>query len=238
MEWRNNSLSRTAHYPVHLGHSAHFPEIFILDQVKVVPNTAQHIKKLAREAHDRYKLDNLTLEDYQAMDIEPWCIEQDIPVELVTAHSSRQNAMFPELHRIVKEGRLHFPSDFDKIVGEMTSFQYTALRDGKYRFGAWGKGHDDRVYSLGWAVYSLRKKVMANYVLGNIQCANRSKTRQFCMLLGGKLEMNCSSQCLAFNQVKDMYKKFKKLNAESAIGVCQFYRRYVKVTASLIYQAA
>lgn len=214
------------------------PEIFILDQVKVVPNTAQHIKKLIREAHDRYTLDNLTLEDYQAMDIEPWCIEQDIPVELVTAHSSRQNAMFPELHRIVKEGRLHFPSDLDKLVGEMASFQYTSLRDGKYSFGASGKGHDDRVYSLGWAIYSLRKEILANYVLGNIQCLNKGKTRQLCMLLGGELELNCSSRCHAYNQVKDMHREFKGFYTESDIDICQFYRRYVKVTGSLIYQAA
>lgn len=214
------------------------PEIFILDQIKVVPNTAQHIKKLIRDAHERYKLDNLTLEDYQAMDIEPWCIEQDIPVELVTAHSSRQNAMFPELHRIVKEGRLHFPKDLDKLVGEMTSFQYTSLRDGKYSFGASGKGHDDRVYSLGWAIYSLRKEILANYVLGNIQCLHKGQIRQMCMLLGGDLELSCSSNCVAFNQVKDMHQEFKRFYTESDLDICQFYQRYVKVTGSLIYQAA
>lgn len=209
-----------------------------MDQVKVVPNTAQHIKKLIRDAHDRYKLDNLTLEDYQAMDIEPWCIEQDIPVELVTAHSSRQNAMFPELHRIVKEGRLHFPEDMDKLVGEMTGFQYTSLRDGKYSFGASGKGHDDRVYSLGWSVYSLRKEILANYVLGNIQCIRKDRQRQLCMLLGGDLELNCSSQCLAYNQVKGMHQEFKRFYTESELDICNFYKRYVKVIGSLIYQAA
>lgn len=214
------------------------PELFILDQVKVVPNTAQHIKKLIREAHDRYKLDNVTLEDYQAMDLEPWLVEQNIPVELVAASNNRQNAMFPELHRIVKENRLHFPSDMDRLVDEMKSFQYTELAGGKYSFGASGKGHDDRVYSLGWAIYSLRKEILANYVLGNIQCLNRGKTRQFCMLLGGDLELGCSRSCLAFQQVKDMHREFKKFYTESELDISQFYKRYVKVTGALIVQAA
>lgn len=214
------------------------PEIFILNQVNVVPNTAQHIKKLIRDAHDLYRLDNLTIEDYQAMDIEPWCIEQNIPVEMISAHSNRQNAMFPELHRIVKEGRLHFPSDMKELMAEMKSFQYTLLREGKYSFGASGIGHDDRVYSLGWAIYSLRSEVLAVYALGNIQCLNRGKSRPFCLLLGGNLELNCTGTCLAFQQVKTMYREFKKFHTESHLDIGQFYKRYVRVTGSLIYQAA
>jgi hypothetical protein len=214
------------------------PEIFVLDQVKVVPNTAQHIKKLIRDAHDLYRLDNLTLEDYQAMDIEPWCLEQNIPVELVTAHSNRQNVMFPELHRIVKEGRLHFPSDMNDLMDEMKSFQYTTIGNGKYSFGAAGKGHDDRVYSLGWSIFSLRKEILANYVIGNIQCANRNKSRQFCILVGGDLELNCTRECTAFQQVKGLFREFKKFHTESHLTIGQFYKRHVKVTGALIYQAA
>ena len=213
------------------------PEFYILDQVKVVPNTAQHIKKLIREAHDRYKLDNLTLEDYQAMDIEPWCAEQNIPVELVAASNNRQNAMFPELHRIVKEHRLHYPTDMDSLIGEMKSFQYTELSGGKYSFGASGSGHDDRVYSLAWAIFSLRKEVMANYVLGNIHCSRRDKARQFCILFGGDHELSCSRQCGAFLQVKDMHREFKKFYTESELDISQFYQRYVKHNGALVYQA-
>ena len=214
------------------------PEYFILNQVKVVPNTAQHIKKLIRDAHDLYTLDNLTLEDYQAMDIEPWCIEQNIPVELIAASNNRQNAMFPELHRIVKENRLHFPKDLDKLADEMKAFQYIELGNGKYSFGASGHGHDDRVYSLAWSIYSLRKEVMANYVLGNIQCSRRDQNRQHCIILGGNLELSCSRTCPAFIQVNEMYREFKKFHTENELDICQFYRRYVKVTGALIMQAA
>ncbi len=214
------------------------PEFFILDQVHVIPNNAQNIKAHIRQAHDRYKLDNLTLEDYQAMDIEPWCVEQNIPTELIPAHSSRQNVMFPEFHRIVKEGRLHFPGDMAELQDEMKSFQYTLLSNNKYSFGAAGKGHDDRVFSLGWAIYSLRQEVLANYVLGNIQCMNKKKSRQFCILLGGDLELSCSRECFAFQQVKDMLQEFKKFQTESALTIGPFYQRYVKVTGAVLYQAA
>ncbi|MFA6009421.1 MAG: hypothetical protein WC799_05510 [Desulfobacteraceae bacterium] len=213
------------------------PEIFVLDQVKVVPNTAQYIKKLIRDAHDLYRLDNLILEDYQAMDIEPWCLEQNIPVELMTAHSNKQNVMFPELHRIVKEGRLHFPSDMNDLMDEMKAFQYTSMGNGKYSFGAAGKGHDDRVYSLGWSIFSLRKEILANYVLGNIQCVNRNKSRQLCFMVGGDLELSCSRECLAFQQVKDMFREFKKFHTESHLTIGHFYKRHVKVTGAMIYQA-
>jgi len=213
------------------------PEIIVLDQINVIPNTGQYIKSLIRKAHDAYKLDNLTLEDYQAVDIEPWCIEQNIPVELISAHSTRQNASFPELHRIVKEGRLHFPNDMTDLVSEMQSFQYTALKGDKYSFGAAGSGHDDRVYSLNWAIYSLRKEILANYVLANIQCSRRQETRQFCILLGGDMELYCSRQCMAFRRVEDMFREFKRFETESHLTIGQFYKRYVKLTGALITQA-
>lgn len=214
------------------------PEFFLLDQVNVIPNTAQHIKRLILKAHERYTLDNLTLEEYQAMDIEPWCLEQNIPVELIAAHSTRQNASFPELHRIVKEGRLHFPSEMKELAEEMAGFTYTALKGDKYSFGAAGSGHDDRVYSLNWSIYSLRKEVMAAYALGDILCASLSKNRQFCLLLGGDMRLHCARQCAAFSQVEDYFAEFKRFQTETHLELGQFYKRYVKVTGSLIVQAA
>ena len=204
----------------------------------MIPNTAQMIKKHIREANERYRLNNFVIEDYMAVDLEPWCIEQNIPCELISAHSTRQNAMFPELHRLVKEHRLKYPANGDKLAGELASFTYSALKGGKYSFGAQGAHHDDRVYSLGWAIYALRREILAVYALRHIQCLLKSDKRQFCFLLGGTAQLHCSRQCIAFNEVAAMYREFKGYFTESHLDLLQFYRRYVKITGSLIYQAA
>ncbi len=47
----------------------------------------------------------------------------------------------------------------EELAAEMMAFQYIALKGGGYRFEA-GTGHDDRVYSLAWAIYSLRREVI------------------------------------------------------------------------------
>ena len=211
------------------------PEIIVLDQQHVVPNTASMIKALIRKAHEQYRLNNFVIEDYQAVDIEPWCLEQNINCELVSAHSTRQNAMFPELARIVREGRLKFPAHMKELSAEMQSFQYTMVSGGKYSFGAAGSGHDDRVYSLGWSIYALRNSVICNYTLGNIICDN-TRTRQHCFLLGGTQQLYCSGKCQAFGQVDGMLREFKRFNTESHLNVMQFYKSYVKVTGVLIVQ--
>ena len=125
-----------------------------------------------------------------------------------------------------------------ELAEEMASFQYTALRGDKYSFGAAGKAHDDRVYSLNWAVYSLRKEILAVYALGDIHCTSRAKSRQFCLLLGGDMQLQCSRQCHAFGQVEGFYRDFKNFNTESHLTIGQFYKRHVRVTGGLIYQAA
>ena len=57
------------------------PEVYILNQVNIVPNTSRNIKKTILRDHERYKLDNVILEDYEITDILPWMENQRIPCE-------------------------------------------------------------------------------------------------------------------------------------------------------------
>jgi hypothetical protein len=111
------------------------PEIYVLNQKVIVPNTSRMIKKTILSDHERYNLDNVVLENYEVTDIQPWLFDQKIPCELISAHDTNQNASFPEFYRIAKEGRLHFPESLTGLESEMKTFTYTQKTGGKYSFG-------------------------------------------------------------------------------------------------------
>ncbi len=215
------------------------PEIYLLNQEVIIPNTSRMIKKAILRDHERYRLDNVTLENYEVTDLAPWLDDQRIPFELVSAHDTNQNASFPEFYRICKEGRFHFPETLKGMISEMQTFVYTQRTGGKYSFGhASQKFKDDRVYSVNWSIFSLRSVIMNLYTLGNIACTNKSKRRLACFLFGGGLQLLCSEQCQAFKEVESMFQEFKRFNLDSEITIPEFYERKVKLTGAKIYQAA
>ena len=103
----------------------------------------KNIKKAILKDHERYKLDNCVLENYEVADLGPWLTDQKIPHELVSAHDTNQNASFPEFYRIAKEGRFHFSSDLKTLESEMRTFSYTQRAGGKYSFGHSSKKFHD-----------------------------------------------------------------------------------------------
>lgn len=217
------------------------PEIFVLNQVNVVPNTAAHIKKVILGDHQRYGgFCNVTLEDYETVDILPWLLEQKITAETINAHSTRQNASFPELHRLAKEGRLHFPAELTGLADEMATFSYRAHKgQNGYSFGhAQQKFKDDRVFSLNWAVFSLRREVLSAYELGGIQCLNKTRRRPMCFLMGGALDFKdgCGRRCQAYGEVVDMHRQFLQFQTESNLSLAEFFAAYVRITGPVLYQ--
>ena len=215
------------------------PEIFILNQQNILPNTSSSIKKAILKDHQRYHLDNVILEDYEVVDILPWIEAQGITVERMSPHSTRQNASFPELARIAREGRLHFPEDEKKLAGEMATFSYSKAKRGEnYSFGHTSKNQkDDRVYSLNWAIYALRSQIMNLYTISRIQCASKRPNRHLCFLMGGDLELFCSENCEASIEIRDMHRQFLQYQLDSEIQLSDFYRTHVKLTGIKTYQA-
>lgn len=215
------------------------PEIFILNQQNILPNTSATIKKAILKDHQRYKLDNVILEDYEVVDLLPWIESQGITVERMSPHSTRQNASFPELARIAREGRLHFPEDEKKLASEMATFSYSKAKRGEnYSFGHSSKSQkDDRVYSLNWAIYALRSQIMNLYTINRIQCTSKRPNRHLCFLMGGDLELFCSENCEAATEVRDMHRQFLQYQLDSDIQLSDFYRTHVKLTGIKTYQA-
>ena len=215
------------------------PEIFILNQVNILPNTSATIKKAILKDHQRYGLDAVILEDYEVVDLLPWIESQGITVERMSPHSTRQNASFPELARIAREGRLHFPEDEEKLASEMATFSYSKAKRGEnYSFGHSSKSQkDDRVYSLNWAIYALRSQIMNLYTISRIQCTSKGKNRNLCYLMGGGLELYCSENCEAAIEIRDMHRQFLQYQLDSDILLTDFYKTHVKLTGIKTYQA-
>jgi hypothetical protein len=213
------------------------PEYYILHQQKIEPNAAVFIKRAIVKDHQTYKIDNLVLEDYETADLRPWVQEQKIPCESLSAHSKNQNLSFIELHRIAREGRLHFCASMDDLQSEMGTFIYQELRDGMYSFGhSSQKFHDDRVYSLNWSVFATRANVLELYALPRLICNNKSPRRGLCFLWGGDMELLCKHECQAFHDVDKMFRSFMRLRTEEDMTLPGFYAAYVKVTGPKVYQ--
>jgi hypothetical protein len=207
--------------------------------VKFKINSSKLIKAEILRDHERYELNSLIMENFETADLASWSAESELKTELLSATDVNQAASFPELYRVAKEGRLHFPAGLDDLASELATFTYTRRKSGQYSFGhASQKFHDDCVYALNWAIFSLRKEVLHAYELDSIMCQNRSGARRnVCFLLGGGLELFCKERCAAYARVEEMYRAYKKYSLDSDLQIVDFFHAYVKVSGAVIYQA-
>jgi hypothetical protein len=213
------------------------PEFYILNQHIFLINESRLIKRQILKDHERFKFDAFSLENYEVTDLLPWLADQKIPCELVSATQTWQNATFPKLHLIAKEGRLHVPKDCKAMFSEMSTFTYKQAPGGKYTFGHLSKKyHDDTVYSANLAVYSLRDHVLHAYQLGNFQCTQKGRFRSQCFLMGGEQELLCRTRCEAYHEVQDMRREFIKFKPEFEGDVLEFFDNFVEIKGSRISQ--
>jgi hypothetical protein len=217
------------------------PEYFLIDQRAIVPNLSRSIKKAILETHQKFPLTNLILENYEITDLHSWLLEQKIPVELLNAHESAQAVIFPELYRVAKEGRLHFPANMADLTSELSTFSYVLKPNGKYSFGhSSTKFKDDRIYSTAYAIFSLRESVLHSYVLGSFACRNKSPNRHHCFLMSdsGELILTCSNFCPAYKQVETMWLSYREQLMDSELTLQEFFQIKVRREGARLYQAA
>lgn len=212
------------------GGEAHY---LVLNQKSILGSLASGIKKAILEDNEQYNLHNVAIEAYNSQDIAIWTQERGIPTEIIHATTQAQIPAFMEFHRIVREHRLHFSDKLSELASEMRTFMYE-LVNGTPRFGC-DKFHDDRVYSLAWAIFALRQSELAAYSIPNIVCESKSLHTDFCYLRGGDSIMACSRNCPTHIQVNAMYLQYKKNNIESHISVPEFFENLVKNCGSKIY---
>jgi len=215
------------------------PIYYVLDMTVFTLNTGRAIKKAILQAHERYKLTNIICENYEIVDVLPFLDSQGIPHEVLTASERAQHSSFVELARIFREGRIKFSHELKVLENELKNFTFTSGRAGRYSFGAASsKLHDDCVYALNWAVYSLREQILHAYVLGSFQCKNKSPRRQLCYLMGGSKQLLCADYCQAHKQVEAFFQEFKKIRLDDDLNLQEFFESKVRFDGARIYQAA
>jgi hypothetical protein len=215
------------------------PEFYVLNQKVFRLNTSKNIKATILEDHERYNIKNAIFEHYETGDLAPFMADHGISVELMSATPSLQNAVFPELHRLCSNGKMHFPKGLKTLASEMSTFVYEQTKNGLYKFQhSSQKFHDDTVFSLAYAVHSVRASILNLYEMGNIQCKNKSSRRRLCFLLGGNLTLLCAEQCQAFQECKLLFQEYKKFQMDSELSIEEFYQNHVKRVGCLIQQAA
>lgn len=203
------------------------PHYYIARQEKIFGSLGKLIKREILTANTEFGLQNMVLESYNSQDLYSWALEQGLPCELVHATGQAQQAPFLELHRIVKEHRLHFSQDLAELAKEMETFVYE-MKAGTVRFGS-DRFHDDRIYSLAWSIYALRRQELATFALDAVICDSRSPHARACYLCGGDLVLPCSAQCRSAIQVQQMFNQYRSGNVETELQLHEFFANLVQV---------
>jgi len=209
-------------------------DYYVLNQKNILGSLGRSIKKEIQRDVQHYGLSNVVLESFNSQDLYIWALESQIPAEVCNATTQAQIPLFMQLHRIVKEGRLHFSHGLEDLAREMSTFLYE-LRGDKPKFGT-DKHRDDRVYSLAWAVHSLRDKELAIYEIGDVVCESKSSHARFCYLREGDLILSCAESCPAQIQVNRMFLQHKSLRIDSELTRQEFFKAMVTVAGGKVYQ--
>ncbi len=210
-------------------------EYYLLNQKSIAFSQGKAIKKAISRDNAEYELSNVGIESYNAQDIAAWLNDSKIPNETIFASNTAQVPAFTELHRIVAEGRLHFPAQLKELAQEMSTFTYDASKK-TLRFEAAPKFHDDRVYSLAWAIYALRETELATYELPSIVCASPSRHAEQCYLRRGNLILPCGEYCEAHKRVETMHLQFSRRKVDAELSLPEFFHDKVKLSGGKIYQ--
>jgi hypothetical protein len=132
--------------------------------------------------------------------------------------AERQASAFVALYNVAKEGRLHIHPNFEKLIKELSTFEYRITNDGDRRAtmpkfeGARGC-KDDFVYSLVWSLYSLRDQELAAYELNGIHChAPHAPVIRLCALNGGNMIPPCADSCRSMRAAQGLYRSYTARN--------------------------
>jgi hypothetical protein len=170
-----------------------------------------------KNALTRYKADfglkRAALESYNVQDLGAWCADQTFDHEIIHPTAERQAGAFQALYQAANEGRLHIDASFDKLFDEMATFEYRIMPSatgsgGTPRFEAAKGCHDDRVYSLAWAIYSLRDVELNPYEIQGIHCHGPGPAVPLCLLNGGELVPPCAEACRSMLAARDLYRGY------------------------------
>jgi hypothetical protein len=193
--------------------------------------------------HRQLGMTRLGLESYGAQDVRDWSMGEPFADGTELIHPSRKTQFhaFTALHTIAAEGRLHIDPSMKRLVAELKTFE--VVDDGREgvgnealpKFGHARGCHDDAVYSLAWAVHSLRDVTLNPYELYGVACNGAPVVRPACALNGGSEVPLCASSCRSMGQARKMFGSYRERHPHSTLELAAFARQKVKNVGSHVF---
>ncbi|MFO1147017.1 MAG: terminase large subunit [Alsobacter sp.] len=185
------------------------------------------IKAKLTAAKREFGIERMVVETYQGQDIAHFAQGMGIETELQHAGRTAQAAAFTELITAANEGRLHIPPEFAVLFDEMRDFRVELKASGTTGglqpvFGHAKGKHDDALYSLAWAIHSLRDTHLPNWEMASVECRNPKPSRHFCVLNGGRDRPLCASECPSWQALERMHDSYRKRAAVDPLPIDEF----------------
>jgi hypothetical protein len=193
-----------------VGEDDHF---FVMASDKIAFSSAGGIRRALTRYRTEFGMKRAAIESYNSQDIAAWCGDQPFEHEVIHPTAERQANAFTALYNAAAEGRLHIHPSFEALFSEMGTFEYRLVPGstgpgGAPRFEAAKGCHDDHVYSLAWAVYSLRDVELNPYEIEGIYCHGPAPAVPLCILNGGDLVPPCANSCRSMLKVRGLYRGY------------------------------
>lgn len=208
------------------------PHFYVLDAHPFMISTEGAIKRKISAFKKNFGLKNVCIERYEGQDIALWCTHQGFNSELIHATPKQQVPAFMAMANAASEGRLHVHPKFEGIFKEMDTFEYELVATGTSegvipRFQHAKGAHDDHLYALAWAMYSLRDIELNPYEMTGISCAAPGPIARLCLLNDGDLIPSCADECRSFQSVHKLYQVYKARAGIAPMDMEDFFRSKV-----------
>lgn len=204
------------------------PEFYVLACDKLTFSTEAAVKRKFTAFAREFGMKHAAFERYEAQDLALWSQGQGIETELIHATPKQQGVVFTALATAAQEGRLHVAPKFEALLGEMVTFEYALAASGHdgttVRFEHAKGAHDDHIYALAWAIYSLREEELNPYQMSGIHCHASGSIARACILNDGSVIPNCSDECRSFCNVKQLYERYKTKSGAATMEIDDFFR--------------
>jgi len=212
---------------------------YVLASDKITFSSAAGIRKAFTRYKKDFDLSRVTIESFNAQDIAAWCGDQSFTHELVHPTADKQASAFTAVYNAASEGRLHIHPSFEHLLSEMETLEYRITnastgRGGQQapRFEAAKGAHDDHVYSLVWAIYSLRDVELNPYEIGGIHCHGIGPAVSLCVLNGGDMVPPCASSCRSAIQARNVYRGYLSRGSTNPLSFDEFIQNKLTNTGS------
>jgi hypothetical protein len=155
--------------------------------------------------------------------------------EIVHATADKQANAFTALYNAAA-GRLHIHSSFEKLLAEMGTLEYRIVNNSTGKGGqqaprfeaAKGGCQDDHVYSLAWAVYSLRDVELNPYEINGIHCHATGPAIKICLINDGEMLPPCAELCRSMITAHNLYKSYLSRGSTNPLAFDEFIQAKLK----------